>query len=80
MPPMSEPKDLPALSREELLALVVELQSQIAEVRASDEALRGRSTSSHVVGSDRPPRFPGARGDRSQASGTQAWLWHVPLP
>jgi transposase len=40
VPPMSEPKDLPALSREELLALVVELQRQIAEVRASNEALR----------------------------------------
>lgn len=37
---MSEPKDLPALSREELLALVVELQRQIAERHASHEALR----------------------------------------
>ncbi|MGH2610918.1 MAG: hypothetical protein ACRDHF_17695 [Tepidiformaceae bacterium] len=37
---MSEPKDLPALSREERLALVVELQRQLAEVRARNEALR----------------------------------------
>jgi transposase len=37
---MIEPKDLPVLSREELLALVVELQCQIAEWRASHEALR----------------------------------------
>jgi transposase len=36
---MVEPKDLPTLSREELLALVVELQRQIAELRASHEAL-----------------------------------------
>jgi hypothetical protein len=37
---MMEPRDLPALSREELLALVVELQRQITELRASHEALR----------------------------------------
>ena len=37
---MIEPEPLPALSREELLALVVELQRQIAELRASHEALR----------------------------------------
>src|SRR5688572_16807198 len=37
---MSEPRDLPALSREELLALVVELQRQLTELRASHEALR----------------------------------------
>jgi transposase len=36
---MIEPKDLPALSREELLALVGELQRQLAELRASHEAL-----------------------------------------
>jgi hypothetical protein len=40
VPPISEPKDLPALSREELLALVVALQRQITEWRASHEALR----------------------------------------
>jgi hypothetical protein len=37
---MMEANDFPALSREELLALVVELQRQIAELRASNEALR----------------------------------------
>jgi hypothetical protein len=37
---MNEPKNVPTLSREELLALVVELQRQIAEWRASHEALR----------------------------------------
>jgi transposase len=37
---MMEPKDLPTLDREELLALVAELQRQIAELRASNEALR----------------------------------------
>jgi transposase len=37
---MIEPRDLPALSREELLALVGELQRQITELRASHEALR----------------------------------------
>jgi transposase len=37
---MSEPKDFPALSREELLALVVELQRQLAELCASNEKLR----------------------------------------
>jgi transposase len=34
-----EPKDLPLLSHEELLAWVTELQRQIVEVRASNEAL-----------------------------------------
>jgi transposase len=37
---MMEPPDLSTLSREELLALVTELQRQIAELRASNEALR----------------------------------------
>jgi transposase len=37
---MLEPKDRPALSREALLALVAELQRQLAELRASNEALR----------------------------------------
>jgi hypothetical protein len=40
VPPMLEPKDRPALSREALLALVAELQRQLAELRASNEALR----------------------------------------
>jgi transposase len=37
---MSEPTDLPALSREDLLALVGELQRQIAALTANNEALR----------------------------------------
>ena len=37
---MVEPTDLPVLSREELLALVTELQRQNAELRAGHEALR----------------------------------------
>src|SRR5262245_55159286 len=37
---MSEPTDLPALHREDLLALVVELQRQIAALTATNEALR----------------------------------------
>ncbi len=36
---MIEPNHFPALSREELLALVSELQRQLAELRASNEAL-----------------------------------------
>ena len=40
MPPIMVPRDLLALSREELLALVGELQCQITEWRASHEALR----------------------------------------
>jgi ribosomal protein L29 len=35
---MSKPRDLPALSRQDLLALVVELQRQLAELRGSHEA------------------------------------------
>ena len=37
---MIEPEPLPTLSREELLALVAELQRQITELRASNEGLR----------------------------------------
>jgi hypothetical protein len=37
---MIEPKHLPVLSREELLTLVAERQRQLAELRASNEALR----------------------------------------
>jgi transposase len=40
VPPIMEPRDLLALSREELLALLGELQCQITEWRASHEALR----------------------------------------
>jgi transposase len=40
MPAMTSPKDLASLSREDLLALVAELPRQIAELRASNEALR----------------------------------------
>ena len=37
---MSESNHLPALSREDLLALVAELQRQIAELTANNEAMR----------------------------------------
>jgi hypothetical protein len=37
---MSEPTDLPALNREGLLALVVELQRQVAALTATNEVLR----------------------------------------
>jgi transposase len=37
---MIEPDPLPTLGREELLALVAELQCQITELRTSNEALR----------------------------------------
>lgn len=40
MPPRIEPKDLPVLSREELLALVVDLQRQIAELRTEIDQLK----------------------------------------
>ena len=40
MPAMSTPKDLPAWSREDLLALVAELQRQIAELTANNDTLR----------------------------------------
>ncbi len=68
MPPMIEPKDLPALSREELLALVVELQRQIAELRTEiDQLKRGGkrqaapfSKGTRVAEPKPPGRKPGA--------------------
>ena len=65
---MSEPKDLPALSREELLALVVELQRQITEWRAEiDQLTRGGkrqaapfSKGSRVADPKPPGRKPGS--------------------
>jgi hypothetical protein len=64
---MIEPKDLPALSREELLALVVELQRQITELRAEiDQLTRGGrrqaapfSKGSRVAHPKPPGRNPG---------------------
>ena len=38
---MSSPEDMESLSREELLALLVELQGQVAELTASNASLRG---------------------------------------
>jgi transposase len=65
---MSEPKDLPALSREELLVLVVELQRQITELRAEiDQLTRGGkrqaapfSKGSRVANPKPPGRKPGS--------------------
>jgi cell division protein FtsB len=59
---MNEPKNVPTLSREERLALVVELQRQIAELRASHEALRAEIEQLKGGGKRRPPRFPGVLG------------------
>lgn len=67
---MSEPRDLSALSREELLALVVELQRQITELRAEIEQLkRGgkRQAAPFSKGTREPePKRPG----RKPSSGT----------
>jgi uncharacterized protein involved in exopolysaccharide biosynthesis len=38
---MSSLEDMESLSREELLALLVELQSQVAELTTSNASLRG---------------------------------------
>jgi transposase len=65
---MLKPEPLPTLSREALLALVVELQRQIAALRAEiDELKRGGkrqaapcSTGSRVAEPKRPGRKPGA--------------------
>jgi cell division protein FtsB len=38
---MSSREDMESLSREELLALLVELQRQVAELTASNASLRG---------------------------------------
>jgi transposase len=65
---MSEPKDLAALSREELLALVMELQRQITELRAEiDQLTRGGkrqaapfSKGSRVANPKPPGRKPGS--------------------
>lgn len=67
---MSEPRDLPALSREELLALVVELQRQITELRAEiDQLTRGgkRQAAPFSKGTrESAPKRPG----RKPSSGT----------
>ena len=59
---MIEPKELPALSRKELLALVVELQRQIAELRASNEALRAEIE--QFKGGGKRQAAPFSRGTR----------------
>jgi transposase len=65
---MIKPRDLPALSREELLALVVELPRQITEVRAEIDQLKGGgkrqaapfSKDTRVAKPKPPGRQPGA--------------------
>jgi transposase len=65
---MIEPRDLPTLSREELLALVVELQRQLTELRAEiDQLKRGGkrqaapfSKGTRVAEPKPPGRKPGA--------------------
>jgi transposase len=81
---MIEPRDLPALSREELLALVVELRRQITELSANDEALRAEidqlehggkrqaalfSKSTRVADPKPPGRTPGSGTFRNGATG-----------
>jgi len=71
---MIEPRDLPALSREELLALVVELQRQMTELRAEiDQLKRGGkrqaapfSKGTRVAKPKPPGRKPGAGPFRSR--------------
>src|SRR5262247_1928007 len=71
---MIEPRDLPALSREELLALVVELQRQMTELRAEiDQFKRGGkrqaapfSKGTRVAKPKPPGRKPGAGPVRSR--------------
>jgi transposase len=71
---MIEPRDLPALSREELLALVVELQRQITELRAEiDQLKRGGkrqaapfSKGTRIAKPKPPGRKPGAGPFRSR--------------
>lgn len=62
---MIEPKDRPALSHEELLALVVELQRQIAELRANNEALRAEIE--QLKGGGQRQAAPFSRGTRVTA-------------
>jgi hypothetical protein len=73
---MLQPEALPTLSREELLALVAELQRQIAALRAEIDALKrgGKrqaapfSTGSRVAEPKRPGRKPGSGTFRSRAA------------
>ena len=59
---MNAPKNVPTLSREERLALVVELQRQIAEWRASHEAWRAESEP--LQGGGKRQAAPCSRGTR----------------
>jgi hypothetical protein len=59
---MLAPKDFPASSGEELPALVAELQHQIAELRASPEALRGEIEQRNRGG--KRQAAPSAKGSR----------------
>ena len=59
---MNAPKNVPMLRREELLALVVELQRQIAELRASNEALRAEIE--QLKGGGKRQAAPCSRGTR----------------
>jgi transposase len=77
---MIEPKDLPALSREELLALVVELERQLTELRAEiDRLTRGGkrqaapfSKGSRLANPKTPGRKPGPGPFHYQAPSPEA--------
>jgi transposase len=62
---MIEPEDLPPMSREELLALVAELQRQIAALTASHEALRAELE--QLKRSEKRPAAPFSKGIRATA-------------
>jgi hypothetical protein len=62
---MSEPTDFPALSREELLAWVAELQRQIAELTANNEALRAELE--QLTRSKKRQAAPFSKGTRAPA-------------
>jgi transposase len=91
---MLEPKDLPAWNREELLALVVERQRQLAEWRASHEALRAAiaqltrggkrqaapcSRGTRVTAPKPPGRKPGSGTFRSRDAPPPAALTEPPV-
>jgi hypothetical protein len=46
---MTSPEDMASLSREELLALLAELQRQVAELTASNESLRSEIAESSIA-------------------------------
>jgi hypothetical protein len=76
---MSQPTDLPAFSRDDLLALVGELQRQIAVLTADNEALRAELDRLTRGGKRQAAVLQGHPAASAEAARPEAWIRPLPV-